>query len=73
MVGAAPNQPHRDTAPHSVTASPTKHTRLSNEEIQSFIAIAKENGLHPYLNQKQSNAVKIKKEVPKVNKDERVD
>ena len=51
--------------------SPTKNTRISHEEMSSFIAIAKENGLHPYLNQK-GGAVKIKKEIPKT-KEEKIE
>lgn len=54
------------------SGSPTKHVRLSHEDVQSLITIAKENGLHPYLNQKH-NAIKVKKEIPKGSKEERIE
>ena len=45
--------------------SPTKHTaaRVSHEDMSSFLAIAKENGLQAYIG-KGSAPVKIKKEIP---------
>ena len=51
--------------------SPTKNNRFSHEDIQSFIAIAKENGLHPYLN----HGSKGKREVVKLGggKEERME
>ena len=72
VVGANPLPKPTPADTHNPQlGSPTKNNRFSHEDIQSFIAIAKENGLHPYLNQ----GGKGKREVVKlgVGKEERID
>ena len=71
VVGANPlPKPTPSDTHNPQLGSPTKNNRFSHEDIQSLIAIAKENGLHPYLNQGGS---KGKRELGKLGKEERME